>query len=201
MRDRSPHCGTGVLARRFSFGGLEGEKWDGTEAVPPMKGYVASVHGEFDFESEFETIRCRPWDRMARTSRGRSPWPQASNSGSQGYHRSVPVRAHAAQQRRVHNQFSERIDCRHVEGREPADAADVDREVKAVAIRGFHQRAQRCRVNRPVDEFNQFFVLESIDDAKQPIWPLANARQRERLRPIGFGEPVSERRRGMRRRS
>src|SRR5262249_11925527 len=99
------------------------------------------------------------------------------HSSSQGYHRSVPVRAHAAQQRRVYDQFSERIDCRHVERRQPADATDVDREVKAVAIRGFNQRAQRRRVDRPVDQFDEFFVLEPIDDAKQPIWPLANARR------------------------
>jgi hypothetical protein len=84
-----------------------------------------------------------------------------------GLPRSVPVRAYAAQQRRVHDQFSERVGCRHVEGCQPADAADVDSKVKAVAIRGFNQRA----------------------------------RWRERSRPIGIGEPVGERRCGMRRRS
>jgi len=81
-----------------------------------------------------------------------------SNSNSQGYDRPVPVCAHAAQQRRVNDQFSELVDCRHVEGRQPADAADIDREVKAVAIRGFNQCAQRRRVDRPVDQFDEFFV-------------------------------------------
>ena len=105
------------------------------------------------------------------------------------------------QQRRVYDQFSERVDCRHVEGRQPADAADIDREVKAVAIRGFNQCAQRRRVDRPVDQFDEFFVLEPIDDAKQPIWPLAKARWRERSRPMGIGEPVGKRRLGLGRRS
>jgi hypothetical protein len=52
-------------------------------------------------------------------------------------------------------------------------------------------------VDGPVDQFDEFFVLEPIDDAKQPIRPLANARWRERSRPIGIGEPVGERRRGL----
>src|SRR5215469_5675817 len=73
-------------------------------------------------------------------------------SRSLGYHRPVPVCANAVQQRRVHDQFSERVDCRHIEGRKPADAADVDREVEAVTLRSFNQRGQRRRVDRPVDQ-------------------------------------------------
>ena len=95
------------------------------------------------------------------------------------YHRSVPVRTDTTKQRRVHDQFSEWIDCGHVEGRQPADAGDVDREIKAVPIRGFDQRAQRRRVNRLVSQFDQFFVLEPVDNFKQPIRPLANARARK----------------------
>jgi len=45
-------------------------------------------------------------------------------------------------------------------------AGDVDREVKAVPIRGFDQRAQRRRVNRLVSQFDQFFVLEPVDNLK-----------------------------------
>ena len=48
---------------------------------------------------------------------------------------------------------------------------------------------------------HEFFVLEAINDAEQPIWPLANARRRKRSRPIGIGEPVGKRRHGLRRRS
>ena len=70
----------------------------------------------------------------------------------------------------MHDQFSERVDCRHVEGRQPADAADVDREVKAVAIRGFNQRAQRRRVDRPVDQFDEFFVLQPLDLRLARTW-------------------------------
>jgi hypothetical protein len=56
-------------------------------------------------------------------------------------------------------------------------------------------------VDRPVDQFDEFFVLEPIDDAKQPSRPLADARWRERSRPIGIGKPVGESRRDLRRRS
>lgn len=120
-----------------------------------------------------------------------------SNSVSEGCHRSVPVRTHAAQQRRVNDQFSERVDRRQVQGCQPAHAADIDREVKAIAIRGFNQRAQRRRVNRLVNQFDEFFVLEPIDHPKQPTRSLANARRHERSCSIGIGEPISERRRGL----
>ena len=93
------------------------------------------------------------------------------------------------------------VDWCHVEGPAPADAADVNREVKAIAIRGFNQGAQRSRVGRSIDQFDEFFVLELIDDAKQLIWPLGKARWRERSRPMGIGEPVGKRRLGLGRRS
>src|SRR6185312_12651415 len=114
------------------------------------------------------------------------------------HHCSVPLFAHAAQERWINDQSAERCDCRHVKGRQTADVAYINREVKTVASLLFNQRAQRGGVDRPVGQFHEFFVLELIDDEEMPF---ANSRRRKRLGLVSLCEPVTKRRAGLCRRS
>ena len=51
----------------------------------------------------------------------------------------VPSSTDTAQERRIDDQFSKRVDQSHVEGREAAYAADIDPEVESVSSRCLDQ--------------------------------------------------------------
>jgi len=74
-----------------------------------------------------------------------------------------------AQKGRIDDQFPKRIDECHVEGREPAYAADINAEIEPVGSRRLDQGAQRRSVSGPIDQLDELLVFEAIDDAEKAI--------------------------------
>jgi hypothetical protein len=101
--------------------------------------------------------------------------------------RRVPLRSDAAQQRRVDDQFAERIDRSHVIRGEGANLAHVDGEVEAVARGSLNERAERSSVRRAIDDLVQLLVLKAVDDAKESV---GCSRRRERTRAVLIGEAL-----------
>ena len=73
------------------------------------------------------------------------------------------------QERGIDDKFPKRVDQCHVEGREAAYAADIDSEVESVSSRCLDQSTQRRGVGCPIDQLNELFVSEAVDDSEEPI--------------------------------
>ena len=75
----------------------------------------------------------------------------------------------ATQERRIDDQFPKRVNQCHVKRREQAYPVDIDREVESVGSRCLDQSTQRPGVGCPIDQLEELFTFETVDDAEEPI--------------------------------
>ena len=83
--------------------------------------------------------------------------------------RCAPLCGDTTEQRRVNDQFSERIDRGHVEWGEGADLADVNGQVEAVAGGSLDERAERSSVHCTIGDLVQLLVRKAVHDAKESV--------------------------------
>src|SRR5207248_3803641 len=81
----------------------------------------------------------------------------------------IPASTDTTQEGRIDDQCSKRINQCHVHARESAYAADIDPEVESVSSRCLDQRTQRRSVDSTIDQFNELFVFEAVDEAEEAI--------------------------------
>ena len=81
----------------------------------------------------------------------------------------IPASTDTVQERRIDDQFPKRVDQRHVERREQAYAADIDREVEPVRGRCLDQSTQRRGVDGPIDQLDELLVFQAVYNTEKPI--------------------------------